>query len=96
VPPFAHPVKEPAVSKDVETIQQFGAKVRRLREQAGLSQSELARSIGMSGQSKGFISEVESGKRIPRADWIVRLARFFGVTTDYLLLDTPLEDERTP
>jgi transcriptional regulator with XRE-family HTH domain len=50
----------------------------------------------MSGQSKGFISEVESGKRIPRADWIVRLARFFGVTTDYLLLDTPLEDERTP
>ncbi|NJK81972.1 MAG: helix-turn-helix domain-containing protein [Chloroflexaceae bacterium] len=55
-------------------IERLGKKVRRLREQAGLSQSELAQQIGLSDQSKGFISEIESGKKIPRAEWILRLA----------------------
>ncbi len=82
------------VSKDAGAIREFGGKVRHLREQAGLTQSELAEQIGLSGHSKGFISEIESGKKIPRAEWIIRLALFFGVTTDYLLLDKGQEDER--
>jgi transcriptional regulator with XRE-family HTH domain len=68
-------------------IERLGKKVKRLREQAGLNQSELAQQIGLSDQSKGFISEIESGKKIPRAEWVLRLALFFNVSTDYLLRD---------
>jgi transcriptional regulator with XRE-family HTH domain len=75
-------------------IERLGKKVRRLREQAGLSQSELAQQIGLSDQSKGFISEIESGKKIPRAEWVLRLALFFGVSTDYLLRDDMDDDDQ--
>jgi transcriptional regulator with XRE-family HTH domain len=88
LPSFAIAVKGTNVNKETVTIQKFGTKVRYLRERSGLTQSELAEHIGLSTQSKGFISEIESGKKIPRAEWIVRLALYFNVTTDYLLLDS--------
>jgi transcriptional regulator with XRE-family HTH domain len=68
-------------------ISRLGKKVRYLRERDGLSQSELAQAIGLSESSKGFISEIESGKKLPRAELLLRLADLFGVTTDYLLRD---------
>ena len=75
-------------------IQRLGHKVRRLRELAGLNQAELARAIGLSDQSKGFMSEIESGKKIPRAELVLRMALHFGVTTDYLLRDDKNGDEQ--
>jgi transcriptional regulator with XRE-family HTH domain len=75
------------IVKEAVMIERLGKKVKRLREQAGLNQSELAQQIGLSDQSKGFISEIESGKKIPRAEWVLRLALFFHVSTDYLLRD---------
>lgn len=68
-------------------ISRLGKKVRKLREQKGLSQSDLAQALGLSERSKGFISEIESGKKIPKAELVLRLANHFGVTTDYLLRD---------
>lgn len=68
-------------------IRLLGSKVRRLREQAGLSQTDLAKLLGLSQQSKGVISEIESGKKLPRAEIILRIAQHFNVTTDYLLVD---------
>ncbi len=68
-------------------ITRFGKKVRYLRERAGLTQSELAYAIGLSDQSKGFISEIESGKKLPKAMLVLRLADHLGVSTDYLLRD---------
>jgi transcriptional regulator with XRE-family HTH domain len=68
-------------------ISRLGRKVRYLREQAGLSQSELAMAIGLSESSKGFISEIESGKKLPKAELVLKLADQFGVSTDYLLRD---------
>ncbi|NTU83272.1 MAG: helix-turn-helix transcriptional regulator [Chloroflexales bacterium] len=68
-------------------ITRFGKKVRRLRERAGQTQSELAHAIGLSDRSKGFISEIESGKKIPKATLVLRLADHLGVSTDYLLRD---------
>jgi transcriptional regulator with XRE-family HTH domain len=68
-------------------ISRLGRKVRHLREQAGLSQSELAYALGLSESSKGFISEIESGKKLPKAELVLRLADHFGVSTDYLLRD---------
>lgn len=68
-------------------IRRLGRKVRRLRERAGLSQTELAQALGLSESSKGFISEIESGKKLPKAELVLKLAEQFGVSTDYLLRD---------
>ncbi len=68
-------------------ISRLGRKVRYLRERAGLTQAELAQAIGLRESSKGFISEIESGKKTPKAELVLRLADHFGVTTDYLLRD---------
>lgn len=68
-------------------ITRLGQKVRRLRENAGLTQAELAQILGLSESSKGFISEIESGKKLPKLELVLRLADHFGVTTDYLLRD---------
>lgn len=76
------------MTKDADAIRNFGAKVRYLREQAGLTQTELAAMIGLSKYSKGFISEIELGKKVPRAELIIRLAECFHVSTDYLLFDS--------
>ncbi|MBX0329027.1 helix-turn-helix domain-containing protein [Oscillochloris sp. ZM17-4] len=65
----------------------LGIKVRRLREQANLTQSELATKLGLSDQSKGVVSEIESGRKIPRTEVVLKLAIMFEVSTDYLLRD---------
>ncbi len=53
-----------------------------MRQQKGLSQAELARLLGI-GQST--IAMYEKNKRLPEYHLLVRLADFFGVSTDYLL-----------
>ena len=74
-------------------ITQLGRKLRLLRERAGLSQTDLAPLIGLSERSKGYISAIESGKKIPPAVMIVRIAQYFNVSTDYLLRDDIEEHE---
>ena len=74
-------------------ITQLGRKLRLLRERAGLSQTDLAPLIGLSDRSKGYISEIESGKKIPPAVTILRIALYFNVSTDYLLRDDIAEQE---
>ena len=46
---------------------------------------ELAQALGLSAH--GYLSEIESGKKKPTADLVIRVARHFNVTTDQLLLD---------
>jgi DNA-binding XRE family transcriptional regulator len=71
---------------------QFPAKLRHLRTQRGLSKSALARELGLAAHT--FIGLLETGRKEPSAAFTVRLADFFGVTTDYLLWDAiPLEDD---
>lgn len=53
-----------------------------LREDRKLSQTEVARAIGMS--RSGF-SMYELGEREPDMDTVRKLADYFNVTTDYLL-----------
>jgi transcriptional regulator with XRE-family HTH domain len=54
----------------------------KLRTQFKLSQEELALKIKV---SKKQVSAWETGRSEPRNDSLVQLARFFGVSTDYLL-----------
>ncbi|MBQ2864128.1 MAG: helix-turn-helix transcriptional regulator [Clostridia bacterium] len=57
-------------------------KIKELRIEKGLSQTALAKNIGF---SQNAISQWESGKRVPDAIAVKALAKFFGVSADYLL-----------
>lgn len=65
----------------------LGIRIALLRIEKGLSQAELAKRLCISASAVGMY---EQGRRMPSLDLVVRLAREFGVTTDYLLTgDTP-------
>ncbi len=57
-------------------------RLRLLREERGLTQSELARQLGLSRSS---VNGWESGLAVPSTSMIIELAKIFHVTTDYLL-----------
>ena len=59
-------------------------KIYTCRKKAGWSQEELAEQMGVSRQS---ISKWEGAQSIPDLEKIIRLAKLFSVSTDYLLLD---------
>lgn len=52
-----------------------------------MTQTDLAQHLGVSAWSKGYVSEIESGAKMPPPERILLLARLFGVTTDYLMRD---------
>jgi transcriptional regulator with XRE-family HTH domain len=66
-------------------MQRFGEKLHTLRTQKGITLKELAKELGYSTHS--YISEIETGKKIPTVDFVLSIARFFGATTDELLKD---------
>ena len=57
-------------------------KVKKLREQKGLSQAELARLLGITRSS---VNAWEMGISVPSTQYIVDLAGVFDISTDYLL-----------
>lgn len=59
-------------------------KIRALRRRAGLSQEELAETVGVSRQA---VSKWESAGSVPDLQKVIQLANLFGVSTDYLLKD---------
>lgn len=68
----------------------FADKLIQLRKKSGWSQEELAEQMGVSRQS---ISKWEGAQSIPDLEKIIRLAKLFSVSTDYLLLDEMGEPE---
>ena len=61
----------------------LGDRVRELRERDKLTQGELASSIGTSAST---LSRIEKGEiESPGSDIVVKLARLFHVSTDFLL-----------
>lgn len=46
---------------------------------------ELAFALGLTAH--GYISEIEAGKKKPTADFVLKVGRYFKVTTDQLLKD---------
>ena len=59
-------------------------KITELRKLSGWSQEELADKLGVSRQS---VSKWEMAQSTPDMNRIVMMAKLFGVSTDYLLLD---------
>lgn len=59
-------------------------KLRAERIRKGVSETEVAKAIGV---SQSFVAHCERGRKTPSAAVLVDFAKYFGVTTDYLLLD---------
>ncbi len=60
----------------------FGNRLKELRKQIGLNQSELAERMNV---TKSVISYYENQDRSPSPDVLIKLSNIFHVTTDYLL-----------
>lgn len=60
----------------------FGTRLKRLRKEYGLTQKELAKALSVSNV---VVSSYELGARYPTIQSVIKAARFFSVTTDYLL-----------
>ena len=60
----------------------IGNRIKLLREELGLKQDELAKALNISPSSIGMY---ETNKREPNNEITIKLADFFGVSTDYLL-----------
>lgn len=68
----------------------FGQKLRYLRSKRNMLQTELAQQLHLARQ--GYVSNLETGKKEPSLELVVRVADLFEVSTDYLLRDTiPVE-----
>ena len=60
----------------------IGKRIAEIREQAGLTQSALARSMGT---SQSAISQIEAGARNPSYEMLRQIADALGVSTPYLV-----------
>jgi len=60
----------------------FGDKIRNLREDKDMNQSQLGKAVNMTQRK---ISYIECGKCEPSLDDIVAFCRFFKVSADYLI-----------
>ena len=64
------------------TLRALAIRIKELRDQKGISQEELAHRAGLSRTGMGF---VETGKRWPRLDTLMKVAQGLNVTVDELL-----------
>lgn len=68
-------------------MEEFSKRLKELRQNAGLTQEQLAKRIWV---SKAAISNYELYERSPSPEILVKLARVFHVSADYLLgIDDP-------
>lgn len=75
-------------------MQRFGEKLRTLRKSHGMTQHELAQQLGFASQ--GYIHFLETGKKMPNAVLLLKIADLFHVATDQLMrddLDLDLNDD---
>lgn len=62
----------------------LGERIRRLRQERGWSQTQLARALEVHQKQ---ISGYERGVHVPSTDVLIRLAEVFDVSLDYLALN---------
>ncbi len=85
-PPVAPQPAKPLSASDAcylgaAEAMKFGARLRRLRADADMSQADLCRIVGM---AKGYLSDLENDKREPGAGKLFRLAQALKVSMDFL------------
>ncbi len=67
---------------DIVYYCEFGENLKKLRTARSLTQASFGNRVGL---SKAVVSKYENGLGYPSFDVLIRIASFFGVTTDYLL-----------
>ncbi len=77
---------EQQVHQPKDAQSDFAAKLRYLRVQRGVRQAELAHQLGL--RQQGYLSNLEAHRKQPSLVLVLRVAEYFGVTTDYVLRDT--------
>lgn len=60
----------------------FGQRIKSLRKEQGLTQTQLAEQMHL---DKSTIAKYETNRIAPSAELIIAFAKFFNVETDYLL-----------
>ena len=60
----------------------FSTRIRDLRKKSGLSMEQLAKELGI---TKSRVNMWENNGTVPRMNTLLELAKFFDVSTDYLL-----------
>lgn len=68
----------------------FSEKILHLRKSKGMSQEELAEKLDISRQA---ISRWEMGTAQPDVQNVIQIAKLFGVSTDYLIMDEKETEE---
>lgn len=61
----------------------FGQRLYLLRTRAELTQQQLADELNV---TRRILSDWEHGRKLPSFDSIIAIAKYFGVTTDYIML----------
>ena len=56
--------------------------LKKMRQKKGLSQLKVAMDLSITREA---LSYYENGKRSPDVDMLVTLARYFGVSVDYII-----------
>jgi transcriptional regulator with XRE-family HTH domain len=62
----------------------FSQKLKELRQERDLTQAEVAKAVGV---YQRHVSAWESNRNKPSLESVMALAKFFSVSTDYLLFD---------
>lgn len=71
---------------------EFKYRLRDLREKEGISGAKLGEKLGV---GKSTVSMWENGKNYPTAAMLQKIAKYFNVSTDYLLGKTDIKIEQT-
>lgn len=69
-----------------------GQKIRRLREEKGLTQAALAKGAGL---AQSFVSSIESGQKSPTVRSLQKLASALDVSPDELLVPDECSKDST-
>lgn len=68
---------------------EIGKRIRAEREKMGLTRDECSERINL---SSSFLYDLENGKSGPSTESLIALSQLFGISTDYLLGISPVDD----
>lgn len=71
-------------------MNKLGERLNKLRQERGLTQQELADLFHISNST---ISSYETGNRIPDVEFLLKLSKFYNISSDYII---GLSDSRLP
>ena len=69
----------------------YAARIKNLRKSRGLTQEQIAEKMHVTST---YIVKIENGQRTGSIEFSVDLANCFGVSLDYLLLGTEVENKK--